>query len=160
MIPLKIINKKKYIMSNVVSWIKFIYPMYNPVIRRFYYLLLNHSKYKIGIIMLSIFLFIIIILYLLNHKNNTQKKFKQNYDNDNKKKNKLCLLTKLNTIINEFIPIDFDSYKSYYSNILGNDFQSIYPKIFSSIKKNFNNMKNKKSKNKVSFDENDISFEI
>ena len=83
MIPLKIINKKKYIMSNVVSWIKFIYPMYNPVIRRFYYLLLNHSKYKIGIIMLSIFLFIIIILYLVNHKNNTQKKFKQNYDNDN-----------------------------------------------------------------------------
>ena len=133
-------------MSNVVSWIKYIYSIYNPVIKRFYYLLLNHSEYKTGIIMLSIFLFVIILLYCLDINNDKKKTLKQNCDNDNKKKNKLCLLTELNTLINEYLPINFDSYKNYYIQILGKDFHSIYPKIFSSIKRNFRNMKSKKKK--------------
>ena len=145
-------------MSNVVSWIKYIYTIYNPVIKRFYFLLLNHSEYKAGIIMISIFLFVIAILYFLNKY--TQKRLKPNYDNDNKKRNKLFLLTELNTLINKVIPMNFDTYKSYYLRVLGNDFHSIYPRIFSSIKKNYRKLKNKKNKNKVSFDESNINFMI
>jgi hypothetical protein len=143
-------------MINVVSWAKYIYSFYNPVIRKLSYLLFNRSHYKIGTTAISIILFVVFFLYIIDCYKHKQRRVRYNSDNNNK--NRLYLLTQFNTFLNTIMPIDIESFsRSTYIKILQGDFQRIYPKLFSSL-----NKRNKiKTKNlKVSFDDNNITFLI
>ena len=140
-------------MSKFVSWMKYIYSIYNPAIRKLSYILCNYSEHKVGILITSIFIFVVFLFLLTKDPKTKYPKTKQNNDN----KNKLFVLTEFNTIINKFMPIDVDDFgRETYLKILGPDFPKIYPLIFSSRKKN----KNKKNNLKVSFNENNINFMI
>ena len=143
-------------MINVVSWAKYIYSFYNPVIRKLHYLLFNDSYNKIGKTAISIILFVVFLLYIIDCYKHKQKRVRYNSENNNK--NRLYLLTQFNTFLNTIMPIDIESFgRSTYIKILQGDFKRIYPKLFSSL-----NKKNKsKTKNlKVSFDDNNITFLI
>ena len=143
-------------MINVVSWAKYIYSFYNPVIRKLSYLLFNRSDYKIGTTAISIILFVVFLLYIIDCYKHKQKRVGYNSENNNK--NRLYLLTQFNTFLNTIMPIDIESFgRSTYIKILQGDFKRIYPKLFGSL-----NKKNKsKTKNlKVSFDDNNITFLI
>ena len=143
-------------MINVVSWAKYIYSFYNPVIRKLSYLLFNRSDYKIGTTAISIILFVVFFLYIIDCYKHKQRRVRYNSENNNK--NRLYLLTQFNTFLNTIMPIDIESFgRSTYIKILQGDFKRIYPKLFGSL-----NKKNKsKTKNlKVSFDDNNITFLI
>ena len=143
-------------MINVVSWAKYIYSFYNPVIRKLSYLLFNRSDYKIGTTAISIILFVVFLLYIIDCYKHKQKRVR--YISENNNKNRLYLLTQFNTFLNTIMPIDIESFgRSTYIKILQGDFKRIYPKLFGSL-----NKKNKsKTKNlKVSFDDNNITFLI
>ena len=96
-------------MINVVSWAKYIYSFYNPVIRKLSYLLFNRSHYKIGTTAISIILFVVFFfLYIIDCYKHKQKRVRYNSENNNK--NRLYLLTQFNTFLNTIMPIDIESF--------------------------------------------------
>ncbi len=138
-------------MNNVVSRLKYIYSIYNPIIRKLSHILKNNYQYKIEILIFSSILLIVILMYFIEHVKYLKTK------KQNTKENKLFLLTQFNTLLNKMMPIDIESFgRSTYLKILGDDFTKIYPRIFNKGNKN----KIKKNNNRVSFDENNINFMI
>ena len=139
-------------MNNVVSRLKYIYSIYNPIIRKLSDLLYNKYQPKIGILIISTILLIAFLMFFIEKIQKLLKLKKQNNI-----ENKLFLLTKFNTLLNKLMPIDIESFgRSTYLKILGDDFTKIYPRIFNKGNKN----KIKKNNNRVSFDENNINFMI
>jgi hypothetical protein len=138
-------------MNNVVSRLKYIYSIYNPIIRKLSHILKNNYQYKIEILIFSSILLIVILMYFIEHVKYLKTK------KQNTKENKLFLLTQFNTLLNKMMPIDIESFgRSTYLKILGDDFTKIYPRIFNKENKS----KNKKNNHRVSFDENNINFMI
>ena len=138
-------------MNNVVSRLKYIYSIYNPIIRKLSHILKNNYQYKIEILIFSSILLIVILMYFIEHVKYLKIK------KQNTKENKLFLLTQFNTLLNKMMPIDIESFgRSTYLKILGDDFTKIYPRIFNKENKS----KNKKNNHRVSFDENNINFMI
>ena len=138
-------------MNNVVSRLKYIYSIYNPIIRKLSHILKNNYQYKIEILIFSSILLIVILMYFIEHVKYLKTK------KQNSKENKLFLLTQFNTLLNKMMPIDIESFgRSTYLKILGDDFTKIYPRIFNKENKS----KNKKNNHRVSFDENNINFMI
>ena len=138
-------------MNNVVSRLKYIYSIYNPIIRKLSHILKNNYQYKIEILIFSSILLIVFLMYFIEHVKYLKTK------KQNTKENKLFLLTQFNTLLNKMMPIDIESFgRSTYLKILGDDFTKIYPRIFNKENKS----KNKKNNHSVSFDENNINFMI
>ena len=138
-------------MNNVVSRLKYIYSIYNPIIRKLSHILKNNYQYKIEILIFSSILLIVILMYFIEYVKYLKTK------KQNTKENKLFLLTQFNTLLNKMMPIDIESFgRSTYLKILGDDFTKIYPRIFNKENKS----KNKKNNHRVSFDENNINFMI
>jgi hypothetical protein len=138
-------------MNNVVSRLKYIYSIYNPIIRKLSHILKNNYQYKIEILIFSSILLIVFLMYFIEHVKYLKIK------KQNTKENKLFLLTQFNTLLNKMMPIDIESFgRSTYLKILGDDFTKIYPRIFNKENKS----KNKKNNHRVSFDENNINFMI
>lgn len=140
-------------MNNVVSRLKYIYSIYNPVIRNISTLLWNKYEHKIEIVIISTILLIVFLMYFIEYVENKYHKLNKSFN----KENKLFLLTKFNTLLNKIMPIDIESFsRSTYLKILGDDFSKIYPRIFN----RGNKSKIKKHNNRVSFDDNNINFMI
>jgi membrane-associated HD superfamily phosphohydrolase len=138
-------------MNNVVSRLKYIYSIHNPIIRKLSHILKNNYQYKIEILIFSSILLIVFLMYFIEHVKYLKTK------KQNTKENKLFLLTQFNTLLNKMMPIDIESFgRSTYLKILGDDFTKIYPRIFNKENKS----KNKKNNHRVSFDENNINFMI
>jgi hypothetical protein len=76
-------------------------------------------------------------------------------------KNKISLITKFNTLMNKISPSNIEKYISdNYNKILGKDTNSYFNTIKSKFKKKISIIKNKKTNQKVKFDESNLIRDI